>query len=49
MIRANMLALLVIATLAASCGVGDPVISSDSRHNGHFRGGSPTEADIAGR
>ena len=47
--RANLLALLMMVTLIASCGIGDPVISSDSRHNGHFRGGSPTEADIAGR
>ena len=47
--RASLLALLVMATLTAGCGIGDPVISSDSRHNGHFRGGSPTEADIAGR
>ena len=47
--RGNLIALLVTATLGASCAIGDPVISSDSRHNGHFEGGNPTEADIAGR
>ena len=49
MMRTSLLVLLVMATLVAGCGIGDPVISSDSRHNGHFRGGSPTDADIAGR
>jgi len=47
--RTTLLGFLAVAAILAGCGAGDPVISMDSRHNGHFPGGSPTEADIAGR